>query len=906
MPNLLVIHLQRITFDYNTFQMKKINDEISFYKELNIKKYTTDFDKEDIDIKNYDYELMGLIAHGGTAQLGHYIAFICSQDKNNENILFKFNDSIVTQTTYENMLSDIVSESYHEQYNPSAYMLLYIKKVKNPILMNAISIKNHDNIINSLKEENNEIIMDNEFKYEVYLDENDAKENNKNIEKLNKKVILKNNKLIVDLMSYEEGLNCLNKIKENYNEENIPFKSLIIEENIKFNNDKKIYSYAFGRFINDIANQIKSGIESCNNFTENYESIIQILNYYIFNIFIFSEHKENLKEIINNICFLGKDMPIFISKFIKEFIEPKKIIYIEYLLNKDKILVEVLSNYFGIILSISINKNIENETSMKIINYYLDKIPVELSKDLNRMGSFNNFIATLVENSDIIKEIFLSNNIIPKIIYFILGKESPLYINKKDDKFDNSQIKGNLSNLAKCIHLLYKYYLDKKDTNDMIILSKEDLDMLDYIPFYEKFALNENDDNNSILELISIKLNTFNNKDPSDNSYFNFFLKVIIPVSNNIKSLELCLNLMEKSINNLNNKDNDQKDQLLHILQMVLGIPSFKEKRGEIDKICYISTLNFDYYGLINNIVKMVFNSNLINFCITYLYKYMLKYDYLYEYLSSIPAPNSTEYSFIEFLIKKYHKSNDGTVILILDQKPISQEERDDWKNTCEELYKKYNINKDSIINNNQIKTTNNLHIMHSKDTLVQDLKNKNIEDICLEKFKTNENEIKFYYYKSHCITERKEPIDEIYYKRRRMPMEDYFMNEKNKFFIEGVFLKTSKDLNLEISFEPYIYSFITISAKKNKKYYLFVKKWEKPKKENQKDDYENNINFSKLNFKITESEKNGEKTNGNEGNAVLSNENAFIINCPFCESPNTIDENNELLRCNVCGSELL
>ena len=168
----------------------------------------------------------------------------------------------------------------------------------------------------------------------------------------------------------------------------------------------------------------------------------------------------------------------------------------------------------------------------------------------------------------------------------------------------------------------------------------------------------------------------------------------------------------------------------------------------------------------------------------------MLKQDYLYEYLSSIPAPNSTEYSFIEFLIKKYHKLNDETVILILDQKPISQEERDDWKNTCEELYKKYNINKDSIMNNNQIKTTNNLHIMHSKDTLVQDLKNKNIYNICLEKFKTNENEIKFYYYKSYCITEREEPIDEVYYKRRRMPMEDYFMNEKNKFFIEGMEMK--------------------------------------------------------------------------------------------------------------------
>ena len=39
-PNILIIHLQRITFSYETFNMVKINTRITFNKTLNIKKYT--------------------------------------------------------------------------------------------------------------------------------------------------------------------------------------------------------------------------------------------------------------------------------------------------------------------------------------------------------------------------------------------------------------------------------------------------------------------------------------------------------------------------------------------------------------------------------------------------------------------------------------------------------------------------------------------------------------------------------------------------------------------------------------------------------------------------------------------------------------------------------------------------
>ena len=40
MPNVLIVHLKRITLDYNTFMLKKINSKFEFPKIINFKKYS--------------------------------------------------------------------------------------------------------------------------------------------------------------------------------------------------------------------------------------------------------------------------------------------------------------------------------------------------------------------------------------------------------------------------------------------------------------------------------------------------------------------------------------------------------------------------------------------------------------------------------------------------------------------------------------------------------------------------------------------------------------------------------------------------------------------------------------------------------------------------------------------------
>ena len=75
-PNILIIHLQRIAFSYETFNMEKINTHITFEKTLNIKRYTVNKENPEIPSEYYDYDLQGILIHSGTAQYGHYYSIV--------------------------------------------------------------------------------------------------------------------------------------------------------------------------------------------------------------------------------------------------------------------------------------------------------------------------------------------------------------------------------------------------------------------------------------------------------------------------------------------------------------------------------------------------------------------------------------------------------------------------------------------------------------------------------------------------------------------------------------------------------------------------------------------------------------------------------------------------------------
>ena len=909
LPNILILHLQRIAFNYETFLMQKINDEVAFEKEINIKKYTFEKNNKNIKKENYDYELIGVIIHSGTAQYGHYYSVIFSQDKKYDNKWYKFNDTSVTETTYEQMKRDIENDNHNREYNPSPYMLLYQKKIKNPVLVNIREINENENLLNLLKDDKNIEIEDKGINYEVYEDERDAIEKNIQNENNEKEVILKNKKLIGHLISYDYAVNYINKINEDIKEENIPFKSIIQEENIKFCNDKKIYSSSFEFFINNIIKEIKSQIEKDNNLSEKYMPIVKIINDYLLSIFTISWYKSELKTLIENLTSILNYLPNFIIYFLKEIFEPKKeILFHDYLLSKDEKLGQAFSYYLAQILVSSIENNVEKETSLQIIDYYMNKIPVEISKKWSEMEHFNNFILILIENSETIKKKFLSEEIISKLIDFILGKSSPLY--KGDERNENKNTKGKLGPLVRSIAYLYQYYLNNKEKDETLKFSEQDKKMIDYMPFYECIILDEYDEiGNSIL--INLKLeSSLNINEPNNKDNIDIIIKLKVPASNSIEGIISCLSLIEKILNSC--KEENEKNEIINI---IFGIPTIVVEKEEA-KIIYVSGGSFNYNTILTNIVnKKEMDISIIPLLLN-IFKFLYKYPEVNDYISKLPAPNSYTYTYQQYLIKFYIETT-----LDIETKDAINKSNDSGKyNKLYEELKiamddyciKYNINSEDIKNDEEVCIKKYLYFTFIRYDLLENI--NNVDSMVLNNISNLQDKIKvFHIIFDYCLPAELEKNYNRFFEEKgditckHCSDSSRLIGDLKNYSLEGMVILGIQNCKLSISLEPIINANMEISIKRFERYILFIKKYE-PKNNDYKNlnnDYEIYFDLDKLKIKeIVEDKK--EESNYTETNKIQANENAFTINCPVCSTPNFIDENNQTFQCYVCSSILL
>ena len=101
LPNVLICHLQRIFYNYEIDRNEKINSKLEFPRVLNLKPYTTEdimksknekrnFESDEIYFKNYsyyEYHLVGVVVHIGSADSGHYYSYINTNRSGNHNDL---------------------------------------------------------------------------------------------------------------------------------------------------------------------------------------------------------------------------------------------------------------------------------------------------------------------------------------------------------------------------------------------------------------------------------------------------------------------------------------------------------------------------------------------------------------------------------------------------------------------------------------------------------------------------------------------------------------------------------------------------------------------------------------------------------------------------------------------------
>eukprot|EP00344_Euplotes_crassus_P006240 CAMPEP_0197010910 /NCGR_PEP_ID=MMETSP1380-20130617/56329_1 /TAXON_ID=5936 /ORGANISM="Euplotes crassus, Strain CT5" /LENGTH=153 /DNA_ID=CAMNT_0042433173 /DNA_START=444 /DNA_END=902 /DNA_ORIENTATION=+ len=91
MPNILMIHLQKIHFNVETLMNEKVGDKYEFPTHLDMKNYMINSIAEkhgikdpelhkyaENDSKNFEYRLVGVIIHQGVADGGHYYSLICT------------------------------------------------------------------------------------------------------------------------------------------------------------------------------------------------------------------------------------------------------------------------------------------------------------------------------------------------------------------------------------------------------------------------------------------------------------------------------------------------------------------------------------------------------------------------------------------------------------------------------------------------------------------------------------------------------------------------------------------------------------------------------------------------------------------------------------------------------------
>ena len=234
--NQIIIHLKRFEFDFVTFTNKKLNDYLSFPKEINFKKWTraylrssdpnlkpdllniTDEEKENLIEENMNYVLTGILIHSGSSlQSGHYYSLIMDQESGK---WYQFNDNVISEFNIE---KDLEKECFGnknsnnnggEQFGRTAYLLFYTKKslFRNEKIIKEIKI--NENILNEVNKENINYLHIKTFTSNLYQDfltkfantafnilqDTNNKDNEKSINKMYRK--------------YIEGYNRYNKLLE--------------------------------------------------------------------------------------------------------------------------------------------------------------------------------------------------------------------------------------------------------------------------------------------------------------------------------------------------------------------------------------------------------------------------------------------------------------------------------------------------------------------------------------------------------------------------------------------------------------------------------------------------------------------------------------------------------------------
>ena len=134
-PDSLIFHLKRFSYDISSGVRHKVNDRFEFPSEINMMPYTSQhLINPEQPLEPDLYTLAGILVHSGNAESGHYYSYIRERplDPARSNVWLEFNDADVSRFDPSNIPDqcfggwsdhNIPSMRYIKQWN--AYMLFY-------------------------------------------------------------------------------------------------------------------------------------------------------------------------------------------------------------------------------------------------------------------------------------------------------------------------------------------------------------------------------------------------------------------------------------------------------------------------------------------------------------------------------------------------------------------------------------------------------------------------------------------------------------------------------------------------------------------------------------------------------------------------------------------------------------
>ena len=612
LPNILVIRLNRIIFDYKNEEQTKINSKFEFPIELNLKKYC--LEKYEKKYEYYKYELRGVILNKGDNLGGQYSSII----KVDKNKWYKFVDSKVNEFNIENLGEECfggINKNTKEEKKNSAYLLFYELLKKKPIIIkfndyeaNEFKLKNNKSVISYNKNNLQEI----EEKYDIT-----KLSNSYNEEDLYNKMFYNN-----DEYSYYKYI-PYNDIQKYVNK---TYFSEVF-------NDNKIYDYIYGNnkvinFKNSLI-QILTKIIKNESFniinkklkSEEYRNLLNIFIELIISYFLDDNLKKNRND--NNI----QNINVIIAKIFFPLFKKEN----EYLFKDFKI------NDFTLL----INDNLFSLNNIKLI--FLQPINLEICDKIYEL-----FLKLIKKNNNNQNQkLNVSLNIIinqgENLSYFIFKMLFELI---KDE---------NLSEIIEESFLVVYYKLNSENENN----KKEILKILEYLICKKKILIKSI----KVKKELEENLNIFAIK-----NFFDSSIEVLILLTkelqiNNKKYSELFnKNYIQQLYTYCSKDENLMKEKQIKLIKLIIAILGINDEFiiNRIKILLGYPTLVFKKNNE-NNISLFGFNimNNDIN---TEIYEY-ISYNHIKK-----------ERCLLSLLFPSYHRNNEENKLDINDRNDLIYE----------------------------------------------------------------------------------------------------------------------------------------------------------------------------------------------------------------------------------------